>query len=57
MPRFDILTTLAPILPFAASPDAGTVYSGPTGALATDSSFAHAGAARGRRNRLASALA
>jgi hypothetical protein len=55
MQRFAILATLAPILLFAASAEAGTIYSGPTGALPTDSAFA--GAARGRRNRPASALA
>ena len=40
MKRFAIAAALAPVLFIAASADAGTVYSGPTGALPTDSSFA-----------------
>jgi hypothetical protein len=40
MRRFAIAAALAPILFVAATAEAGTVYSGPTGALPTDASFA-----------------
>ncbi len=40
MKRFALLAALAPVVLFAASADAGTIYAGPTGALATDTSFA-----------------
>ncbi len=40
MTRFAIVAALAPMLLIAASADAGTVYSGPTGALPTDTWFA-----------------
>ncbi len=39
MKRFAIAAVVAPILLVAASAHAGTVYSGPTGALPTDTSF------------------
>ncbi len=39
MKRFSLLAAVAPMVLFAASADAGTVYSGPTGPQATDTSF------------------